>query len=88
MNRLQWGDGNSESSGTGAGALGLQEQQEAMAKGAMGQRQQSIITIAIDQSIVCVLCVCGRGEGARQHDRFLFRVFYSKKLVNAKKRSE
>jgi hypothetical protein len=54
----------------------------------MGQRQQSIITIAIDQSIVCVLCVCGRGEGARQHDRFLFRVFYSKKLVNAKKRSE
>jgi hypothetical protein len=88
MNRLRWGDGNSESNGTGEGALGLQEQQEAMAKEAMGQRQRSIITIAIDRSIVSVLCVRGRGEGARQHDRFLFRVFYLKKLVNAKKRSE
>jgi hypothetical protein len=50
-------------------------QQEAMA---MGQRHCD--HCHCDRSIVCVcvVCVCGRGEGARQHDRFLFRVLIEK----------
>jgi hypothetical protein len=80
-----WDKGNCNCNVNGKGARGMGLQGYRATAMAQGQGQwQSIVPIAMPKGQRSINHV-GRG---RQHDRVLFRAFYSKKLVNAKKRWE